>query len=139
MSFSTLCHLPLDRSICENNRSRICVPCHYSCPGACECCARPFLFNTVATINFVYIVFAGLFAYVTTFVVSFAIFLVLLMIDPTTLVGCLIFWCNYLLVHLTCYAIHSWTPRVSMILVLGKPWRDIIPSSLVQEVVDQLF
>ena len=61
-------------------------------------------------------VIASLVAYVAIVVVSVALFLVIIVIDPTAWSGCLAFWGVYLSIHFTGFAVHRFASAVPRLL-----------------------
>lgn len=83
-------------------------------------------------------IFVSLLAYVAILVVSFAAFSIILIIDPTALTGCLVFWSVYLFIHMIAYATHIWASRTPAVLK-SLPLMRRVSSPQAQEVFDQIF
>ena len=105
----------------------------------CNATIIPFLLTKSSIILRICIVFVGFFAYVTTLTVSLIAFSLLLVFDPTAWAGCIVFWCIYAFVHLTCYDMHSWASRIPALIVHNKPRIINVPLSVTQEILGQLF
>lgn len=81
---------------------------------------------------------ASLTTYLAIVVVSVAVFLVILVIDPTAWMGCLAFWGAYLFIHLAVFAVHrfaSAVPRLLNYTTLPKN----VPSTVLKAVLEQMF
>lgn len=83
-------------------------------------------------------VIASLVAYVAIVLVSASAFLVILIIDPSTWVGCLAFWGVYISIHSTGFVLHLCASAVPRLVNCTKLPRSV-PLAVLRAVLEQMF